>query len=266
VSTISEILHPAIREVLRSLGFDDTSGIEVQHQGDLPARSGIGSSSTFTVGLIKALLALRGQIISKHELALKAIELEQNVMRECVGSQDQVAAAYGGFNIVRFERSVDIIVEPLSIPSSRLQELESRLLLFYTGVSRLASDVAKEFVEGMREKRDRLLAMRRLVERGVSLLAGAKNLDEFGRLLNEGWLLKREITSRVTNDVVDGNYKKALDSGALGGKLLGAGTSGFMVFYVPLDRQADVIAALSHCLHVPFSFERGGSTLLYHNV
>jgi D-glycero-alpha-D-manno-heptose-7-phosphate kinase len=261
VSTIAEILHPAVREGLRFLGFDDSVGLEIHHQGDLPARSGIGSSSAFSVGLIKGLLALRGQAIGTHELALKAIDLEQNVLGECVGSQDQVAAAHGGLNVIRFERDGAIRVQPLAVRPARTLELESRLLLFYLGTSRLSAEVARGFVAGMGDRRQNLLAMRASVDRAVEIVTGAGDLDAFGRLLHEGWLLKREIGGLVTNARVDAIYGQALDAGALGGKLLGAGGSGFLVFYVPPDRQPAVRAALAHLLHVPFAFEREGCTI-----
>ena len=264
VSTISEILHPAIREGLRFLDFDDSLGLEIHHQGDLPARSGIGSSSTFSVGLIKALTALRGQIISKHDLALKAIELEQSVLKENVGSQDQVAAAYGGFNVIRFLTNGDVQVEPVTISLSRIVELRSRLLLFYTGESRLSSDVAKQVIENLPEKKEQLREMRHLVDQAVTILSSNECLDAFGGLLHETWLRKRELSPAVTNATIDEIYKTALKRGALGGKLLGAGGAGFIMFYVPLEKQEAVKKALSRYLHVPFDFENTGSTLIYY--
>lgn len=264
VSSISEILHPAVREGLRFLRSDDSVGFEIHHQGDLPARSGIGSSSSFTVGLIKALTALRGQMISKHDLALKAIKLEQTVLKENVGSQDQVAAAYGGFNVIHFLRNGDIQVEPVTIPPSRVLELQSRLLMFYTGTNRLASEVAADVVANLQSNKAVLRQMRRMVDQALSILNGSGSLDDFGRLLHEGWMLKRELGSGVTNPLVDGLYKTAIEHGALGGKLLGAGGAGFMVSYVPPEKQPQVRQALSNCLHVSFKFESEGSTLIYY--
>lgn len=264
VSTIAEILHPAVRAGLRYLGFNDSIGLEIHHQGDLPARAGMGSSSSFVVGLIKALMALRGQMASKHELALKAIELERNELREQVGSQDQVAAAYGGLNVIHFLKSGDIRVEPVTIPASRLTELQSRLLLFYTGASRFASAVAAEVVSNLQHKREHLREIRSMVDRAVTVLNNGGSLDEFGRMLDEAWKLKRELSTAVSNTMVDEIYQTAIDHGALGGKLLGAGGTGFMVFYVPLERQPQVRQALSTCLHVPFKFENEGSTLIHY--
>lgn len=265
VSTISEILHPAVREGLRFLDFDDSVGLEIHHQGDLPARTGIGSSSSFTVGLIKALTALRGQLVGKHDLALKAIELEQNILKENVGSQDQVAAAYGGFNVIHLFQNGDIRVEPVTIPVSRISELESRLLLFYTGTSRVASEIAANIIANFQNRQAVLHQMRCMVDQALSILNSHENLDSFGKLLHENWMLKRELSSEVTTPLIDDIYKTAIENGALGGKLLGAGNTGFIVFYVPPEKQASVKQALSAYLHVPFKFENEGSTLIYYN-
>lgn len=266
VLTIADILHPAVREGLYFLGFDDSVGLEIHYQGDLPARSGMASSSAFAVGLIKALTALRGQMISKHDLALKAIELEQKVLKENVGSQDQVAVAYGGFNAIHFFQNGAIRVEPVTIPTSRVSELQSQLLLFYTGASRSASEIAGDVVANLGNKRDVLREMRSLVDEAVSILNGNGKLDDFGRLLHENWKLKCNQSKLVTNSLVDHIYQTAIEHGALGGKLLGAGSSGFMVFYVPLERQSHVIQALSGYLQVPFKFETEGSTLIYYGI
>ncbi|MDY6844898.1 MAG: kinase, partial [Thermodesulfobacteriota bacterium] len=223
VSTIPEILHPAVREGLRFMGINGDIGLEIHHQGDLPARAGMGSSSSFAVGLIKVLSALSGRMIEKHELALRAIELEQCALKENIGSQDQVAAAYGGFNIIRFFTNGEISVQPVTIPSSRIAQLESRLMLFYTGTSRLASEVAGDFIENLGNKCDVLKRMRNLVDESLSILNSQANLDDFGSLLNENWLLKRSLSTKISNDTIEKIYAKAIQHGALGGKLLGAG-------------------------------------------
>lgn len=264
VSTISEILHPAVREGLRFLGVDGEFGLEIHHQGDLPARAGMGSSSSFAVGLIKAVTALSGKIIDKQELALKAIELEQNILRENVGSQDQTAAAYGGFNVIHFLTNGAIRVEPVTIPQSMIYELESNLLLIYTGTSRLASEIAGDVIANMERKRKILLKMRAMVNQALDILSKDNDIDDFGRLLHQNWMLKRELSETVSNSKVDNIYQRAMDSGALGGKLLGAGASGFMVLYVPPDKQENVLEALSGYLHVPFKFETEGSSLVYY--
>lgn len=263
VMTISEILHPAVREGLRVLGFDDSTGLEIHHQGDLPARSGIGSSSSFTVGLIHVLTALKGQSLNKQDLALKAIELEQDVLKETVGSQDQIAAAYGGFNLIQFFKNSEFQVDPVSVLPSRLEALESSLMLIYTGTSRISSEIATGFISKLRAKAPILRRMRAMVDEAVSILGGTGDLDAFGELLHEGWMLKRNLGATVTNPVIDQVYDTARSGGALGGKLLGAGSSGFLVFYVRPDRQESVKRALSHYLSVPFSFESKGTTLIH---
>ena len=264
VSTISEILHPAVREGLRYLGFDESVGLEIHHLGDLPARAGMGSSSAFAVGLIKALTAMQGQIISKHDLAIKAIELEQDVLKEYVGSQDQIAVAYGGLNLIYFLPNGEFHVEPVTLPTPLLDSLSSRLMLFYTGTTRLSSDIAKDIVSNLPSKQTILRQMRTYVDQAVYLLSTGQ-LDDFGRLLHESWLLKRELSKMVANPTVDMVYKNALDHGALGGKLLGAGSSGFMVLYVPPERQNEVRQSLFGLLEVPFQFESEGSTLIYYD-
>lgn len=266
VSTLNEILHPAVREGMRFLGFNDSVGLEIHHQGDLPARSGMGSSSTFVVGLIKALTALQGRAIGKHELVLKAIELEQTVLKEHVGSQDQVAATYGGLNVIHFSKTGEIRVEPVAVPAQRVLELQSSLLLVYMGTNRLASQIASDIIANLREKEAALRAMRRMVDQAVSILSGTGSLDDFGRLLHETWMLKRGLSALVTNAAIDRAYQTALDHGAIGGKLLGAGGAGFMVFYVPPERQPGVIEALSGYLHVPVQFETEGSSLMHYGA
>ncbi|HLG14366.1 MAG TPA: kinase [Blastocatellia bacterium] len=264
VMTIPEILHPAVREGLRLLGFDDSVGLEIHYQGDLPARAGMGSSSAFAVGLIKALTALRGQMTTKHDLALKAIDLEQRELREHVGSQDQIAAAYGGFNVIHFLKGGEIRVEPVTISASRLAELQSRLLLFYAGSTRLASAVAAEVVSNLGRKREHLRKMRLMVDQAVTVLNNGADLDEFGRMLDETWKLKRDLSPAVSSPAVEDIYQAAISHGALGGKLLGAGGTGFLVFYVPREKQQHVKRALSACLHVPFKFESEGSMVIYY--
>ncbi len=264
VFTLSDILHPAVREGLPYLGFDDSVGIEIHYQGDLPARSGMGSSSSFAVGFIKALIALRGQMISKHDLALKAIELEQTVLKENVGSQDQVAAAYGGLNVIRFLTTGEILVEPVTILQARRDELQSKLLLFYTGTSRIASKVAASIIANLSKRNETLKRMESYVGQALRIIAGTGSLDDFGLLLHENWMLKQQQSELVSNAVVNDIYEKAKNHGALGGKLLGAGSSGFMVFYVPPEKQPAVIKALSAYLHVPLKFDTEGCTLIHY--
>lgn len=266
VASISEILHPAVREGLRFLGFDDRVGVEIHHQGDLPARSGIGSSSSFSVGLIKALTALRGQMINKHDLALRAIELEQAVLRENVGSQDQVAAAYGGFNLIRFQRNGSIQVEPVTAAPRRVEALEKHLMLLYTGSSRMGGEIAASVIAKIGDKTAELRRMQQLVDTAVGILTGNGSLDAFGDLLHEAWRIKRGLAAGVSNPEVDEIYETARRHGALGGKLLGAGARGFMLFFVPPGRQAGLMKALDRLLWVPFRFESEGCTTIYYNA
>jgi D-glycero-alpha-D-manno-heptose-7-phosphate kinase len=261
VSTIAEILHPAVREALRWLGFDDERGVEIHHQADLRARAGIGSSSSFAVGLISALSALRGERLEQRELALRAIELEQDVLGDKVGSQDQVAAAHGGLNVIRFHRSGEIDVEPVDISEARRRELASRLLLVYTGSSRLSSRIAASVLSNMSQRKPVLTRLHAMVEEGRKLLVDG-DLDEFGHLLNESWMLKRELGAGVSNAEIDSIYESAVKNGALGGKLLGAGGTGFMVFYVPYGERKRVEAALDRFSQVPIGFETDGTRLL----
>jgi D-glycero-alpha-D-manno-heptose-7-phosphate kinase len=266
VSTIPEILHPAARETLKWMGFDDTVGLEIHHQGDLPARSGMGSSSSFAVGLIKCLSALKGQMISKHDLAIKAMELEQRILGDPVGSQDQVAAAYGGFNVIQFSPSGDIRVQPLTVAPERLRELESNLMLFYTGTSRLASQIGADVIGHMGERHAVLQRMREMVDEAIEILNGNGSISDFGYLLNESWSFKRQLSALISNANIDNIYQRALDAGALGGKLLGAGASGFMLFFVPFSKQEVVKAALSEFLYVPVQFEKDGCSVIHYDV
>jgi len=266
VSTISEILHPAVREGLKYLGVNGESGLEIHHQGDLPARAGMGSSSSFSVGLIKAVMAHQGKMIGRHDLALKAIDLEQNILKENVGSQDQVAAAYGGLNHISFSPSGEIRVEPVIMDAERLTALESSLMLFYTGTSRLSSEVACAVISNLDKKADEMKQMGSMVDQGLAALTGQGSLDDFGYLMHENWLLKQSVNENASNEVVNRIYDSARKQGALGGKLLGAGASGFMVFYVPPEKQAAVREALGGYLHVPFKFEHEGSSIVYYTT
>jgi D-glycero-alpha-D-manno-heptose-7-phosphate kinase len=266
VSTISEILHPAVREGLKHLGINgDFGGLEIHYQGDLPARAGMGSSSSFVVGLFKVLSALKGEIVGSHELASMAIEFEQSILKENVGSQDQVAVSYGGMNVIRFRKNGEIRVEPVTISSEKLSELESSLMLLYTGTSRLSSEVAADFVANCEGKGTVLKKMRTMVDQALSILGGQGSISEFGTLLDETWKLKRGISKKISSPTIDKIYVTAIENGALGGKLLGAGSSGFMLLFAPPERQQQIKDALPGYLHVPFKFESEGSTIIYYS-
>jgi D-glycero-alpha-D-manno-heptose-7-phosphate kinase len=262
VGAIAEIQHPAVRAGLQVLGFDDSEGIELFHQGDLPARSGIGSSSAFAVGLINVLTAMRGKQLDAHALAMGAIDLEQNKLRESVGCQDQIASAYGGINVIRFECNDSFSVNPLGLSDSQRSGFEKWLMLFYTGSSRLSSDFAKRLISRLEANADHMKRMREMVDVSAEMLHVGQ-LAEFGQLLHESWTLKRRLTDGTSTTTIDRIYEDARRAGAIGGKLLGAGGTGFMVFVVPPEKQATVQAALSHLITVPISTDFTGSTIVY---
>lgn len=266
VSTIAEILHPAVREGLRMLSFDDTQGIEIHHQGDLPARSGMGSSSAFANGLIMALKALRNETVDKHGLYRAAIDLEQNWIKENVGSQDQVATAMGGLNVIRFKTDGEIVVEPVRIAAARKELLRRHLMLFYSGASRSASAIAKTFVDTLGDRASQLRAMHQMVFEARDLLEGRGNLDRFGEMLDETWRMKRQLGSQISNAQIDGVYDAARTAGAIGGKLLGAGGAGFILLYAKPEHHGRIREALGSLIHVPFGFDNDGATLLLNQV
>jgi D-glycero-alpha-D-manno-heptose-7-phosphate kinase len=248
----NEISHPAVRETLKYLGFE--RGLELHHDGDLPARSGMGSSSAFTVSLLHALYALRGQMPSKMQLAEESIHIEQNLLHETVGSQDQVMAAFGGLRHVTFASDGKISVNPLILPSERVRELHAHLLLFYTGIARTASDVARSYITRLDRCKTQLHVMKELVDEGIDILASGMDIRAFGDLLHEAWETKRSLSSQVSNIEVDALYERARAAGALGGKLTGAGGGGFLLLFVPPEQHASMIQAMDRQIHVPFAF------------
>ena len=258
---VDEIAHPAVREVLRFLKIE--RGIEIHHDGDLPARSGMGSSSSFTVGLLHALHALKGRMVSKHDLATQGIHLEQEVLQETVGSQDQVSAAHGGFNHIVFAKSGEITVRPMTIPAERLDELNSHLLLFFTGINRTASEVAESYVNDVESRARHLRLIGEMVDEGIAILAGGDDIVRFGKLLGDSWHAKRSLGSKVSNSHVEEMYNIALAAGAVGGKLTGAGGGGFLLLFVVPADQPRVRERLRHLLHVPFRFESSGSQIIF---
>lgn len=262
VPQINDILHPAVKAGMQFMHFDDSVGIELHHQGDLPARSGMGSSSSFAVGLLHALTALKGDSISKGELAQKAIELEQMHLKESVGSQDQVAAAYGGLNLIQFEKSGDICVDNVDVKISRLQELQANLMLFFTGTTRNGTQLATKTIANLSKKRETLLKMRNTVDQGLDILTGNKPIELFGELLHEAWREKCELNPETTNDLISHIYQTAKTNGAIGGKLLGSGGSGFVLIFAPPEKHDVITKKLSQYLPVPFKFENEGSSII----
>ncbi len=259
--TVDEITHPSVREVLRHTGIE--RGVEIHHDGDLPARSGMGSSSAFTVGLLHALYALKGHMPSKRQLALESIHIEQDLLKETVGSQDQVLAAYGGLNHIAFLPNGEVAVRPITVTVERIRELDSHLMLFYTGIKRTASDVAESYVSEIDSRKRQLRILKDMVEEGVSIIGGDHDITAFGELLHEAWQTKRSLSAKVSNSEVDDIYKLALSAGAVGGKLTGAGGGGFMLLFVPPERQGKVKETLNKLIHVPFQFEFSGSQIIF---
>ena len=261
VTETSDIKHPAVREILKFLDIND--GVEIHHDGDLPARAGLGSSSSFAVGLLNALAYLKGLAPSKRQLALDAIFIEQVQLKENVGSQDQVNAAFGGLNRITFGGADDFAVTPVSLKASRLHELQSHLLLIFTGFSRTASDVAAEQIAAIGDKYSELRAMQDMVLEAITILQSQTDICDFGKLLHDSWILKRSLTKRISNPKIDDIYNEAIRTGAIGGKLLGAGGGGVMLIFVKPDHLAAVREALKDFLYVPFVFENEGSQIIF---
>jgi D-glycero-alpha-D-manno-heptose-7-phosphate kinase len=259
----SAIEHPSVRGCLQFLGIDE--GVEIHHVADLPARTGLGTSSAFTVGFLLGLYALREQMRSKLALAQDAINVEQDVLKEAVGSQDQISAAYGGFNRINFHTDGGFDVKQVIAPAARLAELQKHCALFFTGFSRIASEVAKEQIRVTPQKKRELETMRQMVDEAEAIVSSPnRSLDEFGNLLNESWQIKRKLTGNITNAALDEIYEAGRGAGALGGKLLGAGGGGFMLFFVPPERRQELRMRLKNLLCVPFSFSNRGSHVVVH--
>lgn len=259
---IDEIQHPAVREVYRFM--DVTEGLIMQHDADLPSHSGLGSSSAFTVGLLHALYSLRGQTVTKKRLGLEAIHIEQDMIKEAVGSQDQIAVSFGGLNKISFSHRNNIEVTPIPIHGEKLQHLQNNLMLFFTGFQRFAVDIEKDKMINIEKRNSELKAMHLLVDDAMHVLNGdISEYDDFGKLLHETWLLKRSLSEKVSTRHIDEIYQRGREAGALGGKILGAGGGGFILFYVQPHRQQKVHEALSDLLHVPFRFDTLGSQLIY---
>ncbi len=263
VNNVSEIQHPAVKGVLEYLGDKcNGTGLEIHHDADIPARSGMGSSSAFSVGLVKTLHALKGNIISREDLYREVIHIEQNVIKECVGSQDQVWAAMGGFNTIEFLQNGEIVVDPIIMEMKRLESFESKFMLYFTGISRFASDVASEQVKNTRKNISELKEMRGIVDEAERLMSNGNGFTDFGKLLNESWHLKRKLSNKISNNKIDELYDLAMKNGASGGKLLGAGGGGFMLFYVEPECQERVQNALKDFLLIPFKFDFSGSEII----
>jgi len=260
VHNIDEIDHPSVRETLRFLKIND--GIEVHHDGDLPARTGLGSSSSFTVGLLNSLYALKGQMVTKERLAQEAIHIEQDLIKENVGCQDQMLAAYGGFNYIEFGGAHHLRVQPVTLPVAKLNLLQNHLMLFFTGFSRTASQIAEHQIKNIPKKKSELKRMYEMVEEARAVLNG-NDLLKFGKLLDESWKLKRTLSDKISSRNIDALYDAATRAGAIGGKLLGAGGGGFILLFVEPRHQTKVRKALKGLLEVPIKFENLGSQIIF---
>lgn len=260
VKRVEDIEHPAIREAMKHL---DMHEIRLTYEADLPARSGLGTSSSFAVGMLNAFYALKGKYADKRKLADDAIFLERVLCNESGGVQDQIAASFGGMNRINFNAE-GYTVNPVIISPERKKLLNRNLMLFFTGFSRFSSDIQVAAEKNLKNKQSQLLEMLSLVDDAEKVLTSKTDLEEFGRLLDYTWRLKRGITDKVSTDSIDAVYSRALQAGATGGKLLGAGGGGFLLFYVDPDKQESVRKALENLLYVPFEFENGGTRVIHY--
>lgn len=259
-NSINEIQHAPFRECMRWCNV--SQDIEVNHYADLPALTGLGSSSAFVVGLLNALNSVKGRSIEPIELAYQAIEIERKILKESVGCQDQTFAAFGGLNYIEFHSMDDIVVTPVKISNERLQEFEEHLLMFFTGIKRRADEMEARQVKRVKQNLEHLHTLRSLVDEGVHVLTGNNDIVEFGNLLHKAWLHKRALDSRISNKTIDGIYKEGISAGASGGKLLGAGGGGFILFLSPPEKKDAIRKRLNYLKEVPVKLNAPGSHLV----
>ena len=261
VKTMSQIKHRAVREMLKHLKIKN--GLEIHYDGDLPAKSGMGSSSVFVVGLMNLLNNYKKIKITKKELAKRSIFFEQKILKDVVGSQDQIAATFGGFNKIQFQSNGNFVVKPVLIKKKDLYKLNKNLLLIYTGFKRTAHDIASTYVHKLQKsKKNNMLQISNFVREAENALKSG-NIDDFGKLLHESWMEKKKLSTSITNSTIDDIYKNAIRKGALGGKLLGAGGGGFFLFYVPYYKQKNFINYFNKLINVPFNFSNSGSEIMF---
>ena len=261
VKKIEEIEHPSVRAVLSTLGT--SAGLEIHHDGDLPARSGLGSSSSFTVGLINVINAMKGLQTSKDDLAKQAIYIEQEILKENVGSQDQILAAFGGFNKIDFNADDSFNITPVIINKDLTDKLQDHMLLFFTGLSRYASDIAKAKIANIKNNFRELTQMKEMVNEGLSILHRPSDpINDFGKLLHESWKLKRSLSTKVSTPQIDEIYETGIKAGALGGKILGAGGGGFILFFAAPENHNKIRDRLKNLVHVAFNFDNTGSKIV----
>jgi len=261
VKTTEEIQHPVVRAVLSNLSITD--GLEIHHDADLPARSGLGSSSSFTVGLINVLNALKGLQISKQDLAKQATYIEQEVLKETVGSQDQVLAAFGGFNRIDFRPDDSFNISPVIINKDLVEQLQSHMLLFFTGLSRFSSDIARDKVSNFTNRFQELTRIKEMVDEGMSILQSPSTpIMDLGKLIHESWKLKRSLSAKVSTPKIDEIYEAGIKAGATGGKILGAGGGGFILFFAEPKNHKKIRERLKSLVHVTFHFDNVGSKIV----
>ena len=261
VKTTEEIQHPVVRAVLSNLSITD--GLEIHHDADLPARSGLGSSSSFTVGLINVLNALKGLQISKQDLAKQATYIEQEVLKETVGSQDQVLAAFGGFNRIDFHPDDSFNISPVIINKDLVEQLQSHMLLFFTGLSRFSSDIARDKVSNFTNRFQELTQIKEMVDEGMSILQSPSTpIMDLGKLMHESWKLKRSLSVKVSTPKIDEIYEAGIKAGATGGKILGAGGGGFILFFAEPKNHKKIRERLKSLVHVAFHFDDMGSKIV----
>jgi len=265
VVSVDDIKHPAVRGVLSQHQLED--GLEIHHDGDLPARSGLGSSSSFTVGMLNALAAFQGRIVSKRHLAREAIRIEQDIINEKVGCQDQIWAAYGGLNRINFLQTGEFDVQPAIVSNDRRSDLQDHLMLVFTGITRLAPAMAEKQMQNLDAREAQLKEMMAMVDEAQSILHDARSsISDVGVLLHQSWLLKRELAEGVSNPVIDEIYNAATGAGASGGKLLGAGGGGFMLFYFKDNKKKNFLKKNSKLLNIPFNFSQEGSEIIFNHT
>ena len=263
VDCIDKIEHPVVRESLRWMNIKH--GMEVQHHGDLPARSGLGSSSSFTVSMLNMLHTLKGDSVSSNTLAKESIYLEQKILKENVGIQDQILTSHGGFNKVDILPNGSFNIRSLLLKGEVRKQIESNILMFYTGISRISSIISADYIKEIPNNETDLFEMQNLVDVATDVITSGGNIDDFGRLLHETWKIKRALSPSVTTSYINDIYNKGIQSGALGGKLLGAGGGGFIIFYVTKDKRKDLCSAMKDLVMVPFKIETDGASIIFNN-
>ncbi len=262
IKNIDEIIHPSIRETMRFV--NPKQGIDMHYNTDIPAKSGMGSSSSFTVGFLNALNGLDGKMTSKEQLLIDSLHIEQKMICEPVGSQDQTAAAYGGFNHIIFRKDGKIEVHPVVVSKYRLDELNDNMVLVFTGFQRFSTDIEEKKINNIESRLAELHEIKKYVRQAIDILNSDKSLDDFGALLNDTWNRKKKLSNNVSNEQIDGLYELGMRNGAIGGKLLGAGGGGFMLFYVKKEKKTVLLDAMKDKVCVPFSFEDMGSQVIYY--